>query len=336
MHKRGIGLIVFAASLTMAFLAAEVSLRVLSRFWLHVFDVEMWRYARLIKVLSPVPGVVEEQKPNAETHLMGVRVRTDEHGFRRADPVTERSRRPNRRVAVAVGDSLTLGWGVPEGQTFPDQLENLLSARCSDAGGSAVTVYNGGIGNCNTAMELARYRRRIRPNLRPDWVILGFCFNDAEPDAVPNTNPVLWHSALLSLGYSRFLKLWDSGIRNYRDYYVGLYRDGLPGWERAKQALREFGALLRADHVPATLILMPELHDPHDRSIAEAFSRVAAIAGSSGFEVIDPTGDFPPGSGERYWVSPEDAHPNAAAQAIYAHALTRSRFACSRENRSPD
>ena len=328
MNKRLLGAAVLATSLLVALGAAEVGLRLISKYWLSVYDVEMWRYARQIKTLSSYPGVVEEQRSNASAFLMGARVRTEEHGFRLPDPETQARRHPGNRLAVALGDSLTFGWGVPEGQTFPDQLERLLSARCPAAGGRAVTVANAGIGNCNTSMEVQRYKLRIRPYLHPDWVILGFSFNDAEPDAVPDTNPLFWHSALLSLAAARMQKQTDPKLANYNDYYVGLFREGKAGWDRTKAAMRELGALLRADHVAGTLFLMPELHDPHDPGIAEAFSRVAAVGREAGFEVIDPAPDFPPGSGERYWVSHEDAHPNAAAQAIYARALARSRYAC--------
>jgi len=328
MNKRLLGAAVLGTSLLVALGAAEVGLRLISKYWLTVYDVEMWRYARQIKMLSTYPGVVEEQRPNASAFLMGAKVRTEEHGFRLPDPETQARRRPGNRLAVALGDSLTFGWGVPEGQTFPDQLERLLSARCPAAGGRAVTVANAGIGNCNTSMEVQRYKLRIRPYMHPDWVILGFSFNDAEPDAVPDTNPPYWHSALLSLAAARMQKQTDPKLANYNAYYVGLFQEGKAGWDRTKAALRELGALLRADHVAATLFLMPELHDPHDPGIAEAFSRVAAVGREAGFEVIDPAPDFPPGSGERYWVSHEDAHPNAAAQAIYARALARSRYAC--------
>jgi lysophospholipase L1-like esterase len=288
----------------------------------------MWQYARQIKVLSSVPGVIEEQRPDASARLMGVRVRTDSHGFRRPHDATEQARRPGRRVAVAVGDSMTFGWGVAEGQTFSDELERRLSGSCPAVGGRPVTVHNAGIGNSNTAMELARYRALIRPAFRPDWVILAFVFNDAEADPVPRKNPFLWRSALASFGYARFLRMSGSRLDDYRSYYVDLFREGRPGWVRAEEALRSFGALLEADRVPATLLLIPELHDPHDPGIAEAFSRVAAAGRQSGFEVIDSTPEFPSGPGARYWVSSEDAHPNAAAQALYSRALARSAFAC--------
>jgi lysophospholipase L1-like esterase len=299
-----------------------------SRNWLEVYDVEMWRYARNIKVISKLPGVVEEQRPAGSSFLMGARVRTDEHGFRLPDPATEAKRRPTNRLAVAVGDSLTFGWGVPEGLTFPDQLERLLAAECPRRGAPPVTVLNAGIGNCNTSMEYHRYLATVR-RLHPRWVILGFAFNDAEPDPVPNTNPFLWHSALLSLASARLEKHANARLHDYSSYYVGLYRDGLPGWEHAKQALAGLGASLARDHIPATLLLMPELHRPQRFGpLAEAYGRVAGIARAAGFEVIDGSVDFPPGAGDRYFVSAEDAHPNAQAQTLFARALARSKFAC--------
>jgi hypothetical protein len=326
-HKRLIGLGVLVVALLLSFGIAEFALRFLSKHWLHVFDVEMWQYARRIKLVSTHPGVVEEHRPSASAELMGVTVRTDELTFRLPDPALEAQRRPNDRVVAAVGDSVTFGWGVAEADTFPAQLERLLATQCGRPGGVGVTVHNAGIGNCNTSMEFERYKIQVR-QLHPDWVILGYSYNDAEPDPVPATNPFLWHSSLLALTSAR-LDRRTGRLSDYASYYVGLYQDGLPGWERCKGALRGFGALLAADHVPATIILMPELHEPwHFGRLASAFAQVAKISRESGFEVIDPSGDFPQAPPSSFWVSAEDAHPNQSVQAIYARALARSRFAC--------
>ncbi len=326
LRTAGIKLAVVLASLLAGLLFAEMSLRFASERWVQNYDVEMWRYARLIKVLSHHPDVVEEHRHGGEAFLMGARVRTDGDGFRRADPATEAGRGTADRRVVALGDSLTFGWGVPEGQTYPDQLERLLADAC--AGKRRARVVNAGIGNCNTSMEVARYKACIRPSLRPDWLIVGFSFNDAEPTPVPEDSPLLWNSALVALGYARFLRVSDPALKDYSSYYAGLFQDGRPGWEATKSALRALGESLEKEGIPGTMLLMPELHDPHARGIAEAFARVAAVARESGLEVIDATSEFPPGSARRYWVSPEDAHPDAAGQALFAQALGRSRYAC--------
>jgi lysophospholipase L1-like esterase len=328
LRTAAVRLAVCLASLAAGLLFAELSLRLASEHWIQNYDVEMWRYARLIKVLSRHPGVVEEHRPLGEERLMGARVRTDDNGFRRADPETEARRGMEGRRVVALGDSLTLGWGVPEGQTYPDQLERLLADACAGGGTRRASVSNAGIGNCNTAMEVARYKACIRPRIRPDWLILGFSFNDAEPTPVPEESPLLWNSALVALGYARFLRVSDPALKDYSAYYAGLFQEGRTGWEGTRRALRELGTLLQEEGIPGTMLLMPELHEPHAPGIAEAFARVASVARESGFEVIDATSEFPPGSARRYWVSPEDAHPDAAAQALFARALSRSRYAC--------
>src|SRR5215210_2251790 len=315
----------------LALVAGEFSLRLASEHWLRILDVEMWRYARLVKMVSDRPGVIEEHRPDAEAFLMGARVRTDEHGFRRPDPATEARRQTGSRTSrtvIALGDSLTFGWGVPEGRTYADQLERLLPARCP--GVPPALVDNAGIGNSNTSMQLARYRQSLRP-LHPSWLILGVFINDAEPDPVPSHNWLIWQSSLAGLLSTRFLEEREVQLRDYRLYYSGLYRDGQPGWERQKEAIRELGRVLHEDGVPATAILLPELHEPHAfGSFAPVYARLAAIARASGFEVIDPSDAFPPGSGQAFWVSPTDAHPDARAQAIFAEALARSRYACGR------
>ena len=256
---------------------------------------------------------------------MGVDVRTDERGFRLPDLATQACRHPQDRVVVAVGDSLTFGWGVAAADTYPARLERILDGRCAAVSESCATVHNAGIGNSNTSMELARYELQVRP-LHPDWVILGYFINDAEPDPAPSTNPLFWHSALLSFAAAQLDR--RTGLGGWESYYLGLYTAGRPGWERCQRALREFGRLLAADHTPATLLLLPEMHRPRgDARLTAVLARVAAIARDSGFEVIDPASLFPPGSGEAFWVSAEDAHPNARAQAIFARALAESRFA---------
>ena len=320
-------LIVLTLSLFVSFVAAEIAVRLISRNGLRVLDVEMWRYAKLVKKESQLPGLVEEQQPDAEAFLMGARVRTDSRGLRRPDPATEAQRRPDDRTVVALGDSLTFGWGVPEGQTYADQLERILASRCPNG---RATVLNAGIGNSNTSMEVARYRALLR-GLHPRWLILGYFINDAEPDPVPSHNFLIQGSALAGLFSTRLLESRELKLRDYYQYYSGLYEEGRPGWVRTQAALRALGETLRADGTPGTLILLPELHEPRGFGrFAPVYAKVAALGSAAGFEVIDPSGAFPSGPGNKFWVSRDDAHPNGEAQAIFARALARSRFTCSR------
>ncbi len=316
----GCGVLIF--SCVLALVVAEGLLRFVSARWLHVLDVEMWRYARFVKMPSEIPGAIEEHRPNQDAWLMGTRVRTDELGFRRNAPDVESARKPGDRLVMAVGDSLTFGWGAGEADTWPNQLEELLREH-----GGPSRVMNFGIGNSNTSMQLARYRSLARAP-KPAWVILAFFINDAEPDPKPSTNPLVWNSALAGLFSTRLRQSSEVKLRDYNAYYHSLYRDDQPGWRRQQQALSELGRLLRQDGVAATLLLCPELHEPHNfGSFVDIYAKVAAVGRASGWEVIDPSARFPKDAGPDLWVTPGDAHPNRKAQRIYAEALLTSKYA---------
>lgn len=317
--------LVFTVSLLFGLGAAELGLRAASKHALLVLDVEMWRYARRVKAPSARPGLIEEHRPNARAKLMGVTVRTDAHGFRRPGAALEAARRPDERRVVALGDSLTFGWGVAEDQTWPARLETLLRERCPE---SPATVLNAGVGNSNTSMQRARYELLAAP-LEPEWLVLGYFVNDAEPDPEPADHPLLWRSSLAALLTTRVAQGRDADLRDYRDFYGELYDEGRTGWRSTRRALADLGRRLAADGVAATLLLLPEMHEPHGHGpFAAAYAEVAGIGAATGFEVIDTAPLFPPGSGDSYWVSPTDAHPDAAAQELFARALLASRHAC--------
>lgn len=80
---------------------------------------------------------------------------------------------------VALGDSLTAGYGLPSSAAFPVQLERALNKK-----GHLVTVANAGVSGDTTAMGLARLDQSISDNT--DAVILELGANDMlrgyEPD----------------------------------------------------------------------------------------------------------------------------------------------------------
>src|SRR6266853_1640627 len=76
-----------------------------------------------------------------------------------------------RKVLVVFGDSLSAGYGVPAGQSFPDDLQRKL-----DAQGYAWRVVNLGISGDTTAGGLARVNTALA--LKPALVLLELGGND--------------------------------------------------------------------------------------------------------------------------------------------------------------
>lgn len=73
---------------------------------------------------------------------------------------------------IALGDSLTAGYGLPAAEAFPARLEQSLRRR-----GHAVTIVNAGISGDTTAGGLLRLDAVLAA--RPDGVILELGTNDA-------------------------------------------------------------------------------------------------------------------------------------------------------------
>lgn len=98
-----------------------------------------------------------------QTEDFDVEIRINAQGFR-DEPFEPH---PGRTRIVALGDSLSFGWGVEAGQGFTTRLEELLGA----------DVLNLGVGGYGTDQELLLWERVGRA-LQPTVVLITVCAND--------------------------------------------------------------------------------------------------------------------------------------------------------------
>ena len=149
-----------------------------------LYELEMWKYAREVKMRDARPDLGHRHRPQAEARLMGVDVRTDSRGLRGPE-IADKAAAGVARIAF-VGDSITMGWGVAEKETFAHQvIEGLVKA------GRKVDGFNLGVGNYNTLQELSLFREVGAP-LKPDIIVLAYFINDAEP--MPSYSDTGWIS----------------------------------------------------------------------------------------------------------------------------------------------
>src|SRR5215475_2928957 len=154
------------------------------------FDVEMWRYAKDLKTVSPIAGVGHEHIPNGSGTYMGVGIKINAHKLRDYDYDFVK---PSGIVRILMlGDSITLGWGAPFDDITSKRLERRLNAGLATP---RYQVINTGVGNYNTAMEVSYF---VGEGYRydPDIVVLNYFINDAEP------TPVRKQSFLLERSYA--------------------------------------------------------------------------------------------------------------------------------------
>ena len=308
-------------SLLFCFLLGELG----ARLWTAshpVYDVEMWKYAKLLKKKLDDP-VLRYGHLQGDADLMGVRLRINGKGLRGREYPYEKSDRSFR--ILVLGDSLTLGWGVNQEQTYPSLLEQELNRQ---SGRGKYEVINAGVGNWNTVQEVKFYWEEGY-KYKPDLVILGYCINDAETEERYRNHGFLFrHSCLLVLFWSR----WNNFAvrfgwrKDYLKYYRDLYQGGeSAGWSKTRSALLGLAEYNMNEGIGTLVLLLPELHQPGKyypfRNIHELLLRTGR---ELGVPVLDTLNFFAGISPQRLWVAPDDTHPNALAHEIIAGAVLKN------------
>src|SRR5215213_1952970 len=125
-----------ASSIVFGLLLGEGILRVKNSSMTN-YDIEMWRYARELKVKTSDPSLDFVHLKNKSAVLQNVEIRLNEWGLR-GDPVPPAG--PDKRRILFLGASTTLGWGVREEDTVEKRLEKMLAAA-----GQPVEVLNAGV-----------------------------------------------------------------------------------------------------------------------------------------------------------------------------------------------
>jgi lysophospholipase L1-like esterase len=322
-RQRRLRLLAKVIPVVMTVLFGLLALEIYAR-WLYShptmhFGLEMWKYARDLKLRAENAELSHRHRPNAHAFLMGVDVRINALGMR--DREITKAKPPGTYRILVLGDSTTLGWGVPSDQLYPKILEQRLNANPPSQQWTNYEVLNTGIGNYNTSQEVASFKERWL-ELNPDMVWIAWYINDAEPTPKPSNNWFAYHS----YGYNWVASNFDSALRNvgankdYRAYYNGLYEANQPGWQRSQAAFAELSQLCRTRHLPLFILLIPELHTlSGNYEFKPIHDMIRQVGATNQTEVVDLIDAFPAsGDPPTFWVSPEDAHPNGKANELMA------------------
>ncbi len=284
-----------------------------------LYELEMWKYAREVKVRDPRPDLGHRHRPKAEAQLMGVDVRTNPQGLRGPE-IAEQAAPGVARIAF-VGDSTTLGWGVAEKDTFAARvIADLVKA------GRKVDGFNLGVGNYNTLQELTLFREVGVP-LKPDIIVLTYFINDAEP--MPNYSDDDWltrHSAAwVVLGYrldSVFRQFGEAP--DWKRYYRDLYQPKAPGWLQTQKALGGFADTARDIGAKIVVFHLPELRELKPYPFADVTAKLQAVVEEDGMPFVDLLPAMENLSPPSLWVTVPDPHPNANAMAAVTRGMVPS------------
>lgn len=96
----------------------------------------------------------------------GAGISINQLGLRGAEVIPSN---PKRKRLVCLGDSFTLGYGVDDAETFPEQLQQLA--------GEELQILNMGQGGYSVGQSWL-WLKRLMPEIRPDYVVCVFIWED--------------------------------------------------------------------------------------------------------------------------------------------------------------
>lgn len=273
------------------------------------------------------------------------RVVTNSMGLRNPE-IPDGPRRGGRRILV-LGDSVSFGYGVDEGESWPRVLERLLEEKRGE-GGAPVEVVNAGVLGYGTYQE-AETLREFGPRLVPDLVLLQFYPNDPLENytyrPLSRIERLLPRSAVYNVLRGFYLAL--RGAREYRVFddpegereafrkSVALAKERLGTrqeeavfslrepeilrecWARTAEAVRRTAAEAGRGGIPLVAVAFPSMSQVMGSNSSTVYQdSLAAICGRFGVPLIDLLESF---AGEPGLY--RGLHPNADGYAEAARVV---------------
>ncbi len=310
LYQARVGIIVSVVSLLLSLGAVELGIRLLDPLGLSYYEL-LGQYSR-DKLADE--HLLFRHKPSWERRYGDVLVTYNERGLRDR-PILPKAEGEFR--ILALGDSVTFGWGVQQDQVFTSRLEQLLPGRLQ----RPARVINSGVGGYNTVQEVT-YFKREGITLQPDLVLLTYVVNDIEENRLfnPWARPKSFKDkAMKLLGKLRSYQL------AHHTYNYALHGQlkgssvkpvqGDVGWNQSMSALRELVAMCEQHTIP--LIVFFERTDRSDNQ--PLFDDVVRHAGGVPVKDMAPWHD---GLDTSLLVNSKvDGHPNAEGHRVMAEHM---------------
>jgi lysophospholipase L1-like esterase len=305
-------IVVLVLSVVVALLMGEGILRIKNSSMTN-YDIEMWRYARELKVRSTDPSLDFEHLKNKSAVLQNVKISLNEWGLR-GGPVTPVG--PDTRRILFLGASTTLGWGVREEETVEKQLEKRLAGA-----GVRAQVLNAGVGNYNAERYVSRFFKQLT-GLNPTDIVVQYFMRDAEDLPSSRGNVFMRNSELavtLWIAYHRLLDRFGDGdlVARYRK----VYDPAQPGFVVMEDELRKLAQYAQAHGIRLYFMMIPDVHDLVDYKFTFVHDIMRNFAQANGYSYVDLLPAMRGLQPQQIWAMPGDPHPNAFAHQLMADAI---------------
>lgn len=302
----------FLAALAVSLVAGEFILR-LQNSSMKNYNIEMWRYARELKVASDVPELGHQHLRSTSALLQSVEIRLNEYGLRGGpiQPLPEGGRR-----ILFLGGSITLGWGVPEEETVTARLEQRFAAD-----GQKVQVLNAGVGNYNALRYTENFFRNLE-DLKPTDIVVEYFLRDAEQLESGGGNILLRNSELAVTVWAALQNLTGpKGETALVDHYAAVYDPASDGFRVMRAQLKKLADYARDHNIRIYLAMMPDVHNLTNYPFLGIHRQMEQIAREDGYTYVDLLPGFLNLKPEQIWAMPGDPHPNGLGHKIMADQL---------------
>lgn len=313
--------LVVLAALVLFVGIGEVATRFVNRNGLS-YDLEMFKYSRQLKRDAPPEAAAMHHWHIAGTSavLQNVPVQINSKGLRDAE--YDYARKPGVKRILALGDSITFGWGVKIEDTYAKVLERALNG---GPGTARYEVLNCGVGNYTASRVLGLYDYDLH-KYEPDVISLAFFINNAnEP---PDT---LWKN-VFNTPLQFPVYLWSrlqrvtakySVTKGFDDYYKDLYRDDNPIYAGLKGKLVDFLKKRKAEGKKVVVIAIPDCMHLDEKPYRYQYvtDKIFALAREAGVETLDLLPSVQGMAARDIMNTPEDRHPNAEGHRRMGMAL---------------
>jgi len=305
---------------------------------LAAFGIAEWGMRNIFRppIFSPlfaksaIPGCEFEMKPGFDGPCGNVHVRLNSDGFHSP----EISPQKTRKRVLTIGDSVTFGAWVEQDRNFPAVLQQLL-------GTDRYEVINAGVPAYHLTQVTALFEQKgVR--YQPDIVIYTFVYDDINDPLILDSNGILLEGQGRRYGGKvaiterfRFFPLprrlvgrshlLTAVVMRYYRFREGRYFSGdrdlfadllAERWGWLEQRLVELRAAVEKAGARFLLVIFPV-------GLSEqSTERLMAMARKNGIEAVELRTVL--GDARNYaakYMTPWDAHPNAAAHALMAQAI---------------
>lgn len=306
------------------------------------FDLDL-HDGKLCEALAERLADPDELRTHWEATPYAVAFELDAQGFR--EKTLEPKSPGTTRIAI-LGDSFTVGHGLPNALAYPRLLEARLQRRleherAEPALARSVEVLNLGRGNTDLP-EIVRSADFALTRLDPDVLVYGYFLNDPVPTLEREKGSPIhdmldagWVSVAgsksrtrigeIARGRSRVVDLVRRFAADRRvtettiAWYQRLHEP--EAWAPTRKRIEAMAKVSRSKGARFVLLLLPLPYEIAHSPFAEAHRAMRAAAEESGIEVVDALPALAKFSDDDLRLHPRDRHPSPTYTRVVAELL---------------